>query len=147
MADTAYLDSHLGPVDFVVVEFGSGARLEDGFGQLLELVDRHIIRVIDLEFVVKHDDGSITAIAPGEITIETDFDFSVFEGSSSGVLNGSDFTEIGADLQVGNVAAVLVYEELALLPVLASLEAGGARLLGEGSVDPIELDAALEAGN
>lgn len=143
MVDTDFLESHLGPVDFVAVEIAPGAQVAEGFGRLLDLVDRQVIRVLDLEFVVKHADGSVGAVDPGEVTVETDFDFGVFAGASSGVLDGEDLAGIGALLAPNGVAAVLVYEELSLMPMLASLEAGGARLLVEGTVDVDDLDAAL----
>lgn len=145
MVDTQYLDAHLGPVDFVVVEISPGARVADGFERLLDLVDQHMVRVIDLEFVVKHADGTVEALDAADLNVDTDFDFGIFAGASSGVLDGEDLAGIGAQLGANGVAAVLVYEELALLPMLSSLEAGGARLLAEGTVDVIELDAALAA--
>ncbi|HYN33358.1 MAG TPA: hypothetical protein VES40_12095 [Ilumatobacteraceae bacterium] len=39
----------LAPVDFIVVEFPDGIVRAGGFAQLLDLADRQVIRVLDVE--------------------------------------------------------------------------------------------------
>lgn len=145
MVDFDYLQSHLGPVEFVAVEIPATADAASGMQHLLDLVDQHVIRVLDFEFVTRHDDGSLGAISPVDIGHRHGFDYAVFEGSSSGLLDGDDFEEVAAALQPGSIAAILVYEELALLPALAAFEAGGSTVLGTGSIDDVELAEVVDA--
>lgn len=42
-------DDILGPIDFLAVDFPDGRVTNDGFACLLDLVDRDVIRVLDLE--------------------------------------------------------------------------------------------------
>lgn len=66
------------------------------------------------------------------------------DGATSTLLDGADLDQVGAGLRAGSVAAVLVYEELSMLPVVRAWEDGGARLLSAGSITPDELLAALD---
>ena len=52
----------LGPIDYLVVEF-PGARLTgEALPLLLDLVDRGIIRILDLVFIRKDLDGSVVML-------------------------------------------------------------------------------------
>src|SRR5258708_22210741 len=67
MADVS-LDE-LGPVDYVVVEFPSGKSNFTGemVTELVGLVDRGIIRVIDVLILTKSDDGSVEAMELSDV--------------------------------------------------------------------------------
>jgi hypothetical protein len=135
----------LGPVDFVVVEFPGGVVSGDGFGRLLALTDSEVIRVLDLEFVTRIADGSVIIVDPADVTVASGVDLSAFAGASSGLVDAADLASLGDSLEVGSVAAVLVYEEQALLPVLAAWHSSGARVALVGHLDPAELDEALDS--
>lgn len=132
-------DEHLGPIDYVVVEFTDANNVRAGFNQLLKLVDQQLIRVLDLEFIHSID-GVASLIEAGRVSK----DFAQFEGASSGLLDRHDLNTVAAELAPGAMAAVLVYEDLAVLPVLNAWENNGARIVSEGPVDLDDLDASLE---
>ena len=74
----------LGPIDVVVIGFLADAPMTGEAAPLLvDLVDRGIIRVLDVLFVTKGEDGAVAGFNDG---IEPDRigDFTVFEGASSG---------------------------------------------------------------
>ena len=48
----------MGPIDYLVVEFPGSRMTGEGFPLLVDLVDRGIIRILDLVFVSKGEDGS-----------------------------------------------------------------------------------------
>ena len=145
MVDPDYLQSHLGPVDFVAVEIPPAASVSEAMRSLLDLVDQHIIRVLDFAFVTRREDGSLGTITPGEIGHRHGFDYAIFEGASSGLLDGDDFEEVAASLQPGSIAAILVYEELSMLSTLAAFEAGGSTILGTGAIQDDDLARAVDA--
>ncbi len=78
MTDSEYLESHLGPIDFLVVEFPAGAQVAEGFRNLLGLIDQQVIRVLDFEFITRREDGTVGTVTPTEIADHTDFDLSIF---------------------------------------------------------------------
>ena len=145
MGEQTTFDAALGPIDYVVVEFPGGVVGADGFRELLALVERQAIRVLDLEFVEFAADGGVRGVDPTSLGTVDGLEMSVFDGASSGILDADDLASLGARLTVGSVAAILVYEELSMLRVLASWESAGANLLAEGPVDAAALISALDA--
>ncbi|MFF8614351.1 DUF6325 family protein [Streptomyces sp. NPDC015350] len=135
----------MGPVDFLVIEFPGNRMTGEGFPLLLDLVDRGIIRVLDLLFVRKDIDGSIVALDLRELDADGEFDLSVFEGSSSGLLGQDDLDEAGTALEPGSSAGILVYENLWAAPLARALRRGGAQLVADGRVPVQALLASLDA--
>jgi uncharacterized membrane protein len=83
----------LGPIDYVVLEW-QGQQPNAGEVQplLLDLVDRGIIRILDIAFVAKDEDGSVSAIDIGDLK-QVATAFAEFEGASSGLLGFEDLQE------------------------------------------------------
>ncbi|MFJ8196783.1 DUF6325 family protein [Streptomyces sp. NPDC096152] len=133
----------MGPVDYLVVEFPGNRMTGEGFPLLVDLVDRGIIRILDLAFVRKEADGSVAALELRDLGGETDL--TVFEGASSGLLDQDDIDEAGKALEAGNSAAVLVYENLWAAPLARALRRSGAQLVASGRVPVQDLLASLDA--
>ena len=74
-----------GPIDYLIVEFPGNGMTGEGFPILVDLVDRGIIRILDLVFVTKRDDGSVEGIAIADLDGDGELDLAVFEGASSGL--------------------------------------------------------------
>src|SRR5204862_5242714 len=72
----------MGPVGYLVVEFPGNKMTGDGFPILVDLVDRGVIRIIDLAFVMKEDDGSVHAAELRDFAGDGQIDLAVFEGVS-----------------------------------------------------------------
>lgn len=132
-------DEHLGPVDYVVVEFTDAKNVRAGFDRLLKLADDGLIRVLDLEFIHSID-GVAATIEASRISA----DLAEFDGAGSRMLDRDDLNTVAAELAPGAHAAVLVYEDLSVVSVLEAWEKGGARIVSEGPVDLDDIDAALE---
>ncbi|MFK4148508.1 DUF6325 family protein [Streptomyces sp. NPDC004065] len=133
----------MGPVDYLVIEFPGNRMTGEGFPLLVDLVERGIIRIIDLTFVRKDTDGSVVALELSDLGDE--IDLSVFEGASSGLLDQSDLEEAGAALEPGNSAAVLVYENVWAAPLARELRRSGAQLVAGGRIPVQALLASLDA--
>ncbi|MET9730889.1 DUF6325 family protein [Streptomyces sp. NPDC006458] len=133
----------MGPVDYLVVEFPGNRMTGEGLPLLVDLVDRGIIRVLDLLFVRKDEDGTVAVVELTDLGGEVDL--SVFEGASSGLMGQDDLDEAGAVLAPGNSAALLVYENLWAAPLARALRRGGAQLVASGRIPVQALLASLEA--
>ncbi|MFD8389486.1 DUF6325 family protein [Streptomyces sp. NPDC059680] len=133
----------MGPVDYLVIEFPGNRMTGEAFPLLVDLVDRGIVRIIDLAFVRKETDGSVVGLEVQDLGEETDL--TVFEGASAGVLDQSDLDEAANALEPGNSAAVLVYENLWAAPLAAALRRSGAQLVASGRIPVQALLAALDA--
>jgi Family of unknown function (DUF6325) len=136
-------DIEIGPIDYVVVEWPAGKQpTGEGLPMLVDLVDRGVIRVLDLAFVHKEEDGTIVGLALDQLG--DDPTLTVFEGASSGLLGDDDYEEAGAAIQPGCSAALLVYENTWAAPFATALRRGGARLVATGRIATNELIAALD---
>ncbi|MFC7964681.1 DUF6325 family protein [Streptomyces cinereoruber] len=135
----------MGPVDYLVLEFPGNRMTGEGLSRLLDLVDRHIIRVLDLSFVRKDADGTVTALQIADLDGDGELDLAVFDGASSGLLDEDDLREAAAALRPDSSAGVVVYENLWAAPLAAALRRNGARVVAGGRIPPEDLLASLEA--
>ncbi|WP_454337900.1 DUF6325 family protein [Streptomyces glaucescens] len=117
----------------------------EGFPILVDLVDRGLIRILDLTFVRKDEDGSVTGMEIADLTGDGALDLAVFEGASSGLLGQDDLEEAASVLEPGSSAGVLIYENVWAAPFAAALRRGGARLVASGRIPVSDLLAALDA--
>ena len=133
-------DDHLGPVEYVAVEFPRGHVTVEGFDHLLAQVDAGNVLVLDLELVRRGPDGwhKVSAADLG-----TDVDLSTFEGADSSLLDDADFELLAAGLAEDSILAVLVYEDLTMHAALRAWGAGGARLVAQGPLGVDDLTDAL----
>ncbi|WP_329499930.1 DUF6325 family protein [Kitasatospora herbaricolor] len=134
-----------GPIDYLIVEFPGSRLTGEGMPLLADLVDRGIIRILDLTFVRKEEDGSVSGIELADVNGDGQLDLAVFEGVSSGLLGEEERSQAGAILSPGDSAAVLLYENLWAAPLAAALRRAGARMIARGHVPVEDLIEALDA--
>jgi hypothetical protein len=142
--DAAATLDQMGPVDYFVVGFENERMNGEAFPLLLDLVDRGIIRILDIALMVKADDGSIAAIDLGELDGDA-AGFAEFQGASTGLLSQEDLEEAANALQPGTSAAVLMWENRWAAPVAVALRRSGGQLVASGRIEIQAMLAALEA--
>ena len=135
-------DDLLAPVDAVVVEFADGVVTADGFDRLLDLVDRNVIRILDVEFISKGPDGA-QVVGVSELPARPELDLSAWNGSSSGLLDADDIALVGDEIAEGSIAVVVVFENVWVLDLVANWP--GARVVLDGGVATDDLLGALDA--
>jgi hypothetical protein len=139
-------DIELGPIDYLVVEWPAGAQpTGEGLGVLADLTDRGLIRVIDLAFVQKGEDGSVAGLALADLDGDGTLDLMQFEGAASGILGQDDYEQAGAALEPGTSAAILVYENTWAAPFVSAMRRSGAQVVANGRIPVETLLEALEA--
>jgi hypothetical protein len=140
----------LGPISYLVVEFPGSKMTGEGLPALVDLVDRGLIRILDLTFVTRNEDGSIVGMELTDLDGDGSIDLAVFEGVSSGLLDESDRAEAAAALEPGSSAGILLFENRWAVPFVQALRNSDAQLIAAGYV-PMDallesLDAAENAG-
>jgi hypothetical protein len=132
----------LGPVDYLIVEWPAGTEPNGkGLDLLTGYTEQGLIRVLDLVFVQKQDDGTLEGLALADIDGDGELDLLQFDGASSGLLDQDDLDEASAALAPGASAAILLYENRWAAPFAAAVRAGGAELVARGG---IPVDAIVE---
>jgi Family of unknown function (DUF6325) len=132
----------MGPIDYVVLEWPG----EQPSGQvaplIVDLVERGIIRVLDVAFLGKDTAGNVFAI---ELPDLDDSAFAAFVGASSGLLTMEELEEAAEVLAPGTSAAVLVWENRWAAPVAVALRRSGGQLVASGRIPVQAIIAALDA--
>jgi hypothetical protein len=135
----------LGPIDYLVVEWPADRQpTGEAFPLLLDLVDRGLIRVLDLAFVHKEKDGSTVGINIGDLDLDGNPEIAVFQGASSGLLGEDDYNEAGGTIEPGCSAAILLYENTWAAPFATALRRSGAQLVANGRIPVNAIIAALD---
>jgi hypothetical protein len=134
----------IGPIDYLVIEWPGNKMTGEAFPILVDLVDRGLIRVLDLLFVRKDLDGSISALT-GDIEQDGNVDLTIFEGASSGLLGDSDIAEAAKAVEPGSSAGVLVYENLWAAPFAAAVRRAGGQLVASGRIPVQAIIDSLDA--
>jgi hypothetical protein len=137
----------LGPVDYVVVEFPADRANFSGemAAELLGLVKRDVVRVLDLLFLTKHPDGSVEAFESHDFGDGELGELRALETELAMLLAAEDVESIGAALEPGSVAAVLVWENAWAAPFGSAVRRSGGQVVAGGRIPIQALAAALEA--
>ncbi|GEL19784.1 DUF6325 family protein [Pseudonocardia asaccharolytica] len=135
----------LGPIDYLVIEFPGNRMTGRGLPMLLDLVERGIIRIIDLEFLRTEPDGTLIRLAVEDLDGDGELDLAVFTGASAGLIDGDDLAAAATVVEPGCSAAVIVYENLWAAPLARELRRGGAQLVASGRIPVQALLASLDA--
>ena len=133
-----------GPIDYLVVEFPGNRMTGEAFPLLVDLVDRGLVRILDLVFVRKDTDGSVVGLELKDFDNDGELDMSVFAGASSGLIGDGDIQEAGDVLQPGCSAGILVYENRWAAPFAAAVRRSGGQLVASGRLPIQAVLAALD---
>jgi len=135
----------VGPIDYLVVEF-PGARLTgEALPLLLDLVDRGIVRILDLVFIRKDPDCSVVVLEIGDVDGDGRLDFEVLQGASSGMLGRDDIEQAAAMVEPGSAAGIVIYENVWAAPFVGALRRAGGELVAAGRIPLEDLAATLDA--
>ena len=135
----------VGPVDYLVVEFPGAKLTGEAMAALVDLVDRGIIRVLDLRVAIVSADGEFTAMAITDLDGDGTLDLAVFSGVESGLLDDDDLAESAALVGEGDAVAVLLYENTWAGPFVSALRRQGADVIASGRIPADEVLAALDS--
>jgi hypothetical protein len=136
----------LGPVDIVVIGYPADAPMTgEAIPLLLDLVERGIIRVLDVLFVIKNEDGTHSGFEATDLDDKGVGDFKVFEGASSGLLGDEDAATAADGIEPGSAAVLLVYENRWAGPFAAAVRRNGGILVDTQRIPVQELIGALDA--
>jgi hypothetical protein len=135
----------LGPVDWIVVEF-PGSRFNGQIAPaLFDLVQRDLIRVLDLLVLKKDDDGALEAFELSDLEEGEIGELRTYESELAMLLSEEDVTSLAAAIEPGSSAAVLVWENTWAAPFASAVRRSGGQLVASGRIPIQALLAAIEA--
>ena len=135
----------VGPIDYLAVEF-PGSRLQGkGLAALLDLVERGIIRILDLRVARRTEEGDVVAVALTDLDHDGTLDLAVFEGVGSGLLDDEDLAQSVALVAPGDAVGLIVYENTWAGPFVTAMREAGAQVIATGRIPVDDVVAALDA--
>jgi Family of unknown function (DUF6325) len=144
----AWMEAHedeLGPIDIVVIAYPADAPMTgDAVPIFVDLVDRGIIRVLDVLFVRQNEDGTVSGFEATDLDSEHIGDFKVFEGASTGLLGEDDVAAVGETIEPGSAAVMIVYENRWAAPFAGAVRRNGGVLVANHRITAQELMDALD---
>jgi Family of unknown function (DUF6325) len=134
----------LGPVDWIVVEFPGSKFNGEIAPALRDLVERDIVRVLDLLVLKKDSDGSLDAFELSDLDESELGELRTYESELAMLLSEEDVTAVAAAIEAGSSAAVLVWENTWAAPFASAVRHSGGQLVASGRIPVQALLAALE---
>ena len=134
----------LGPVDYLVVEFPGSKFKGEILPELLGLVERGIVRVLDLVLIKKTEDGSYEAFEFDDLESDALSELRHLEAGLAEILSADDVASAAEALELGSTAGLLVYEDLWAAPFASAVRRAGGQLVASGRIPVQALLAALE---
>ena len=143
MTDTS-LD-HLGPVDYLVVEFPAGASNFTGemAAELSSLVDSGAIRLLDLLILHKAEDGTVDAFEVDDLDEVSEL--RVLEAEIAEVLAAEDVAHLAEAMETGSTAGVVVWENSWAAPFASAARRAGGQMIATGRIPIQAIAASLQA--
>lgn len=135
----------LGPVDYIVVEF-PGSKFNGEIAPALDdLVDRGIIRVLDVVVLQKNEDGSIEAAELSDLHESEAGSLRAYEAELAMLLSEDDVLAVAEAIEPGTTAAVLVWENTWAVPFATAVRHCGGQLVAGGRIPIQAIAAVIEA--
>ena len=134
----------MGPVDYLVVEWPGRQPTGEAAPIVADLVERGIIRVLDLAFITQDEDGEVAGLEITDLGEQVE-ELKLFEGASSGLLGDDVVEEAARALEPGTSAALLVFENRWAAPFASAVRRSGGQLVASGRIPIQAILAALEA--
>jgi uncharacterized membrane protein len=117
-----------GPAELIVVRFPGNQFKGEIAPALGDLIDSGTIRLIDLLFLMKDADGSVTFLEAGEVFPDGPLDGIVAE-SDAGLISDEDVEDIAPELEPNSSAAVMLFEHLWAAEFTQALRNAGGELV------------------
>ena len=139
-------NEELGPIDIVVIAYPADAPMTgEAVPLMMDLVDRGIIRVLDVMFVIANEDGTFSGLEASGLDEGAVGDFKYFEGASSGLLGEDDVAVAAEAIEPGSAAVMIMYENRWAAPFAAAVRRNGGVLVDNQRIPVQDLMRALDA--
>jgi hypothetical protein len=136
----------LGPIDIVVIAYPADAPMTgEAVPLVMDLVERGIIRVLDVLFVMQNEDGTFSGFEAKDLEPDRVGDFKLFEGATSGLLGEEDVATASEALEPGTAAVMIVYENRWAAPFAAAVRRNGGVVIDNQRIPVQDVIDALDA--
>lgn len=131
----------IGPVEYLIIAFPGNQFSGEIAPALAKLVDDGTIRIIDLAFISKDDDGNVLAV---EFDEQGDLEaFAAIDAEIGGVITDDDIAHAALDLEPNSSAALLIWEDTWAAPLAEAMRGSGGVIVEGGRIPHDLVEAAM----
>ena len=112
---------------------------------LLDLVDKGLIRILDVVVLVKRDEGDFYVLTTSDLDADQVGDLGALAGASSGLLDADDHAEAAELMSTNSLGLLVVYENRWSVPFALAARRAGGQLVAQGHIPTQAILAALDA--
>lgn len=130
------------PLEYIIIGFPENSFRGEIAEELGRLIDQRVIRLVDLVFIARGDDGSVLALEVDEhehLSV-----FAELEGGVGGVITPDDIDHAAEAISAGSSVLLMVWEDLWADPLAGALERAGGEFI-EGARIPKDIARELES--
>lgn len=127
----------IGPVEYIIIQFPGNQFKGEIVPALADLIESKTVRIVDLVFIVKDEDGNVVWDEYDAGENGDGFGFAHLDGDA-GLLNEDDILVAAEVMDPNSSAALLVWEDLWAAPFAAAIRNAGGELIAGGRI-PHEL--------
>ena len=132
-----------GPVDFLALEFTDDKLKGEIIPALFDLVEKQIVKIIDLVIIHKKEDGTYEAFEMNQIGPDLIGVFDPLKVEVNGMLQVEDIQNIADDMENGTRAAALLFENLWALKFKEAVMRADGKLLNQARISHEDVEEAL----
>lgn len=134
----------IGPVEFLIVDFPGNKFKGEIVPALIDLVDSGLIHVLDLAFVHKDAEGTVTTLELVDLGEDDAAYFAALEGEAGGVVNSDDLMEAAEKIPPDSSAALIVWENVWAARFAQAVRDAGGVIMAEARIPHEIVVAAIE---
>ena len=134
-----------GAIDWLLIEAPDKSINGALVPPLMDLVDRRLIRILDVIILVKRGEGDFDTLTTNDLDPAQVGDLGQLAGASSGLLSADDAATAAAAMSPNSLGMMIVYENLWSLPFAAATRKAGGQLVAQGHIPIQAVLAALDA--
>jgi uncharacterized membrane protein len=136
----------IGPIEYLVVAFPGNKFKGEIVPALAELVENEIIRILDLVFIIKDEEGNVAAVELGELDPDHEAaGMSDIAQIDQGLLNEEDIQLAAEALENNSSAGLLVFENVWATKFAEAVRNADGRLVANERIPHEVVQAAMAA--
>jgi uncharacterized membrane protein len=135
----------VGPIDYVLIEFPGSQFNGQIAPNIVDLVNNETIRLLDLVFVHKTEDGDVESLELSDAAPAEAGDLADVEVGYAGLMSEDDLDAAAAVLEPGSSALLLVWENTWAAPLATAIRESGGQLVSSGRIPVNAILSALDA--
>ena len=133
----------IGPVEYLVIGFPGNRFKGEIVPAIAELVDNDLVHILDVLFIKKDADGTVTGFEYDALDDVLEFGFAEVDGEAGDMLNDEDLQLAAEVLEPDSSAALIVWEDRWAAPVAQAIRDAGGRIIAGQRIQHEIVEAAL----